>query len=203
VARLAVWAALAVPPAVLVLAVHGLDVDLATALADRQFVLEQAATLATALVAAAAAFDSIIPGRRRQWYWLILIPLAVWLATVGAGCINDARTLGWQAFQLRFDSACLLPMVLVGLVPATTMVSMLRRGAPLYPRLTLVLGAVATAGVVNFALRLFHVGDISLMVLVWHVGLVAVLSLAASMFAPRFLGWARLFDRSQDSPRSR
>ena len=53
---------------------------------------------------------------------------------------------------------------------------MLRRGAPLAPRATLFLGALATAAVVAFGLRFFHIGDASIMVLTWHMGLAAVLT---------------------------
>lgn len=201
--RAALWLALAIPPAILVIAVHGFDVDLKTALADRRFVIEQAATLATALAAAVAAFASTVPGGNRKWYGLLVgIPLAVWLATVGAGCVEDWRTLGPAGLQLRLDTGCLLPMVLISIVPAIAMVTMLRRGAPLSPRLTLILAAVATAGIVNFALRIFHIGDVSIMVLVWHLGLIAALSLAAGLLGPRFLGWGRLFAGLPGSPRA-
>lgn len=194
--RTALWVMLAIPPIIVVIAIHGLDVDLSTALADRRFVIEQVAALATTLAAATAAFDSTIPGRNRKWYWLPLIPLTMWLATVGAGCVADWRNLGPAGLSLRLDTGCILPMVLIGIVPAVTFVVMLRRGAPLSPRLTLVLAALATAGIVNFSLRFFHIGDVSLMVLVWHFGLVAVLAISAGFVAPRLLGWSRLLARS-------
>jgi hypothetical protein len=103
---------------------------------------------------------------------------------------------------LRLDTGCLLPMVLIGTVPTIAMVTMLRRGAPLSPRLSLILAALATAAIVNFALRLFHVGDVSVMVLVWHLGLVAALSIGAGLLAPRFLGWGRLLDGLRAQPRA-
>jgi hypothetical protein len=190
--RTAAWLALAIPPAAIVVAVHGLDVDLAAALEDRRFLIEQVATLATALTAAVAAISSTVPGGSRKWYWLPLIPLAVWLASVGAGCVDDWRAGGSAGLHLRMDTACFLPMVLVGIVPAGTMVYMLRRGAPLSPRLTMILGALATAAFVNLTLRFFHYGDVSIMVLVWHIGFVAILSAIAGLVAPRFFGWARL-----------
>lgn len=190
--RAAIWLALAIPPLILVVGVHGIDVDLPTALADRRFVIEQGATLATALTAAVAALASTVPGASRKWLWLPVVPLAVWLTTVGAGCIEDWQILGPAGLQLRWDGACFLPMVLIGIVPAVSMVTMLRHGAPLSPRLTLILAALATAGVVNFALRFFHFGDVSIMVLVWHLGLVGLLSIIAGLLGPRFLGWGRL-----------
>jgi hypothetical protein len=193
--RTLVWLALGLPPLVLVVAVHGLDVDLGTAMADRRFLIEQIATIATALMAAFAAFASTVPGASRKWRWLPAVPFAVWLLSVGKGCVEDWLALGPAGLALRVDSGCFLPMVLIGLVPAIAMVTMLRRGAPLSPRLSLVLAALATAAMVNFALRFFHIGDVSIMVLVWHFGIVAALSACAGLLAPRLLAWDRLIRR--------
>ena len=187
--RTALWFALALPPVLLVVAVHGLDVGAGDLLADRRLLIEQAATLATALSAGLAAFASTVPGGNRKWFWLPLIPFAIWLFTVGKGCVEDWLSLGPNGLSLRFDGGCFLPMVLIGIVPTLSMVVMLRRGAPLSPRLTLVLGTLAIAAVVNFGLRLFHVGDVSIMILVWHFGLVVLLSAAACLAGPRVLPW--------------
>ena len=193
--RTLLWLALAIPPVIIVVWFYGVDVDLATVLADRRFVIEQTSTFVTALAAAVAALHSTIPGRSRKWYWLLLVPLTVWLATVGAGCFLDWRATGPAALELRLDNDCVSAAILVGIVPAVTIVGMLRKGAPLSPRLTLVLGALATAGIVSFALGFFHIGDVSIMVLVWQFGLVAVLSACAGLVAPRFLGWSQIVDR--------
>jgi hypothetical protein len=48
---------------------------------------------------------------------------------------------------------------------------------------------VAVAALGNFALRLYHLGDVSIMVLVWHFGSVAVLAFIASLLGRRFLNW--------------
>jgi hypothetical protein len=183
------WIALALPPLALVIAGHGLGVGLDTIVGDKRLIVEEIAVLTTAVSAAAAAFASTIPGESRKWLWVPVVPLAVWLLAVGKGCVDDFARLGPDWLSLRLDTGCLLPMILVSIVPAVTMVVMLRRGAPLSPRLSLALGALATAAIVNFGLRLFHVGDISLMVLVWHFGLIAVLSALAGFIAPRVLAW--------------
>jgi hypothetical protein len=183
------WIALALPPLVLVIAGHGLGVGLDTILGDQRLIVEEIAVLATAVSAAVAAFASTVPGESRKWLWIPVVPLAVWLLAIGKGCLDDFLRLGSEGLSLRLDTGCLLPMILISIVPAVTMVVMLRRGAPLSPRLTLALGALATAAIVNFGLRLFHVGDISLMVLVWHFGLAAALSAFAGVVAPRILAW--------------
>jgi hypothetical protein len=164
-------------------------VDLPTLMADGRLIVELAATLLTAAAAAAAAFASTIPGASRRWLWLPAVPLAVWLLALGKGCLDDWLQYGPEGLTLRPDFECFGPMLLMAAVPAAAMLVMLRRGAPLAPRATLFLGALATAAVVAFGLRFFHVGDASIVVLVWHMGLAAVLTLAAGLAGPRVLGW--------------
>lgn len=187
--RVALWLALGLPPLLVIVAVHGLVVDLATMMGDRRLVVEQVATLATAVAAAAAALSLTIPGASRRWLWLPAAPLAVWLLAVGKGCLDNWLRFGSESVVLRPDFECFGPMLLMAAVPAAAMLVMLRRGAPLAPRATLFLGALATAAVVAFGLRFFHDSDASILVLVWHMGLAAILSLAAGLAGPRVLGW--------------
>jgi hypothetical protein len=185
----ALWLALGLPPLLVIVAVHGLVVDLPTLMGDGQLLVEQVAAFATAVAAAAAAFASTVPGASRRWLWLPAVPLAVWLLALGKGCLDDWLQFGPDGLALRPDFECFGPMLLMAAVPAAVMLVMLRRGAPLAPRATLFLGALATAAVVAFGLRFFHIGDASIMVLVWHMGLAAVLTLAAGLAGPRVLGW--------------
>lgn len=187
--RAALWLGLGLPPLLVIVAVHGLVVDLPTLMGDGRLIVEQAATLLTAVAAAAAAFASTIPGASRRWLWLPAVPLAVWLLALGKGCLDDWLRYGPEGLTLRPDFDCFGPMLLMAAVPGAAMLVMLRRGAPLAPRATLFLGALATAAVVAFGLRFFHVGDASIVVLVWHMGLAAVLTLAAGLAGPRVLGW--------------
>jgi hypothetical protein len=69
------------------------------------------------------------------------------------------------------------------------MAVMLRRGAPLTPKITTALGGLAAAGLGNFGLRLFHPQDSSLMVLVWQMGSVLLLTLLCGMAGRLLLRW--------------
>jgi hypothetical protein len=120
---------------------------------------------------------------------LPLAPLALWLASVGHGCLQDWLQSGPDGLALRPDWECLPSAAIVGIVPAVAMVAMLRRGAPLTPRLTLALGGLAVAAISNFGMQLFHFRDASIMVLFWHLGSVAVLSLLAAGLGRRILAW--------------
>src|SRR5262245_47391866 len=163
--------------------------DMARAPYDAQFWVEQIATLATALAAGAAAFYSIVPGSNRKLLWLPLIPFAIWLAALGQGCVRDWLRLGAHGVDLRVDWGCFPSMAAIGILPAIAMVVMLRRGAPLFPRVSVALGGLAVAAVANFGLRLYHVGDATIMVLVWHMGCVALLTVLAGVIGRQVLYW--------------
>src|SRR5262249_53928982 len=135
---------------------------------DRRLVLQQLAALATGVTAAAAAFTTTVPGYRRWIALTPLVPLAVWLSGLGQWCIQDGLALRSSQWLFVAHWGCLPATIVVGAFPAATIVMMLRRGAPLTPRLTTVLGAVAAGGLGNFGVRFVHAADASVVVLVWH-----------------------------------
>src|SRR5262249_15966317 len=92
-ARAGLWLALALPR-VAALVWGKVNVDVALVTGDARFLIEQAATLATALTAAYAAFASAVPGFDRRLLLLPLAPLSLWLASVGHGCLQDWIRLG-------------------------------------------------------------------------------------------------------------
>lgn len=189
--RAAIWFAISVPYVAAVIWLHSMSFDVTQMLADRQFIVEQIATLLTAIAAVTAAFCSVVPGYDRRILLFPLPPLTIWLISIGEGCVRDWLRLGAQGLALRADWDCLPPAALIGIVPALAIVIMLRRGAPLYPRVSLALAALAVAALGNFGLRFFHVGDASIMVLVWHFGSVVVLALLAGWIGKRVLNWKK------------
>ena len=189
-ARMLLWLALSIPVLVAVIwLMKPSDINPVAALADRRFLLEEAVLLATALAAALAAFASVVPGYDRRILLLPILPLGLWLATLGEGCWRNWVALGADGLALRPDWDCLPPAILIGIVPAVAMVIMLRRGAPLLPRISIGLGALAVAALANLGLRLFHVGDASVMVLFWHLGGAAMLAGLAALAGRRMLYW--------------
>ncbi len=189
--RVAVWLAIALPYVTAVTLAHStsMPLDLSGMLADRQFIVEELAALATAITAVFAAFCSTVPGTDRRILLAPLLPLGIWLFSLGNGCINDWIRSGPAGLSLRADWTCLPPAALIGLVPVFAIVIMLRRGAPLYPRITLALAALAVAALGNFGMRIFHAGDASIVLLIWHFGTVVVLSLVAAWIGRRVLNW--------------
>ncbi len=164
-------------------------IDASQLTGDVRFLVEQTATLATALAAAIAAFCSVVPGFDRRVLLLPLLPLGLWLASVGHGCVQDWLRLGAEGLTIHPDWDCLPSATIIGIIPVIVAVIMLRRGAPLHPRVTLALAALAVASVANFGLQFAHARDASIMVLTWHLGAAAILSAVGGWLGEFVLGW--------------
>jgi hypothetical protein len=192
--RAASWFAIAIPYVAVIVVMMAPRDDLAVKLADPRFLLEQVAALCTAVGAAVAAFQSVVPGYSRRFLLLPLVPLSVWLASLGQGCVQLwLRGSAWASFTSDF--ICIPAIALVGTLPAVAMVIMLRKGAPLWPHASAALGGLAAAGLGNFGLRLFHAQDASLMVLVWQMGTVFMLTILCGWAGRLFLDWRPVIAR--------
>jgi hypothetical protein len=187
--RMAAWFLVAIPYVALVVFVVSPRADLIAKASEWRYTIEQVAALATGMTAAAAAFATVIPGYDRKILFLPALPLAIWLGSLGEGCVQDWIRFGPDSLSLRPDWFCFPAIVLVGAVPAIAIAVMLRRGAPLTPHITAALGGLAAAGLGNFGLRLFHSQDASLMVLVWQVGTVFILTAFAAWAGQYLLNW--------------
>jgi hypothetical protein len=163
------------------------------------FMIEQSAALLTGIAAAIAAFVSVVPGYNRRWITLPILPFAVWLGSLGPGCLQEMNRFGIQHLPLAHNHWCVPFIVLFGSLPATVITVMLRRGAPLTPHLTAVLGGLAAAGLANVCVRIVHPEDVSVMLLFWHVGSVMALSALAGVTGQYFFSWTSLINKSKIS----
>ncbi len=187
--RVARWLAVALPVIALFGMIMGARPDLGERLAEPEFLLPLVAALATAVCAAHAAFSSCVPGSPPWTLWLPAPPLAVWIGSLGQQCWDHWLRYGPEGVIFRPDPVCLPIIAMVGAIPAAAMVVMARRGAPLAPRLTAFLGALAAAALAYVGLRLVHPQDAAFMVLVWQFGSVAALAVAAGAFGRRLVAW--------------
>lgn len=187
--RTAVWAAVAGLYLAGLIAVMSPRQDLGERMKEPLFVIEQAAALVTGLAAAAAAFATVVPGRRRSIALWSLAPLTVWIATVSLGAVREYAAAGEVPPGWRFDWACVGTILAGASLPALLMGVMLKRGAPLTPRLSAALGALAAAGLGNLGVCLFHPHSSNLIVLVWHCGTVLALAALAGAAGPQLLRW--------------
>jgi hypothetical protein len=186
--RMSLWFALSLIYVVMVMAIY-LIAGHGGGPIDARLVLEETAILATAITAAIASFSSTVPGRDRRVCLLPFIPLGIWLFSLGEGCLGDWIASGAGGLKVRADWHCAPTAIILGLIPAALMIAMVRRGTPIEPRLSFGLAALAVGAIVNFGLRIFHSGDISIMVLAWHFGAAALLAVVAGQLGRFVLNW--------------
>ena len=196
--RVAQWLAISVPYVAAVTLAYRLSGNEISLSLEPRLLIEELATIVTAMTAAVAAFCCGIPGLDRKIAFLPLLPLTVWLVSIGQVCAKSWLQLRAAGLSLNVGWECLPPSALIGLLPAVAMVVMLRRGAPLYPRVTMALGGLAVAALANLGLRLFHAGDVTIVMLTWHLGAVALLLALACWSGPWILPWRHArFDRAR------
>jgi hypothetical protein len=187
--RALIWLVLSAVYIAAIVAIEGVLGSRVLLTSDWRFLVEEVATIATALAAAVAAFYCIVPGRSRAIALLPLLPLAIWLASMGEACAATLHLLVDGEIATESAWECVPPSALIGLGPAIIILMMLRRGAPLYPRSTVALGALAAAALGNLGLRLFHEGDVTVVMLVWQLVATAGLTALAGAMGPRLLAW--------------
>ena len=165
--------------------------DIADKLIEPRFAIELAAAVATAILAAMAAFSYGVPGRPTWERAIPLFPLAIWVGSLGNGCWQSLMQIGPEGIGFAPDLVCFPYIALGASMPGLLIFWMIRRSAPLAPVRTAMLAALASAALAAATLRLYHTQDASLMVLVWQFGSVAVLSLFGAMIGRGLLRWPR------------
>jgi len=139
----------------------------------------------TAACAAVSAFELSEPGARREWLWLPLPALALWIGASGLGCVaaeGDPRAWGDSVAEA---GQCLKFLLAVAAPLLALFVYMLRRSALRLPRRAMALGGLAAAGAAASLLRLVHPHDAALLDLGAHVLAVAIV-LGATATVTRF-----------------
>lgn len=172
----------------------GLRPDISVQLAEPRFLVEIFSALATAMMAAAAAFCAGCPGRP-LWERFAPVPfLVVWLGSLGDGCWQDWLRFGPAGLSVQPDLACFPAILAASMAPAILIFIMIRQGAPIAPVATTGLATLAATALGAAALRLFHEQDASIMVLVWQFGSVLVLTGLGALIGRRLLHWPAAAD---------
>jgi hypothetical protein len=165
---------------------HG---DLLSKLSTPQYLAEEVFALATGVLAAIAAFASVVPGYNRKLLAPPLVLLALWLGSLGVSGAHDWLRVDPDGFSFQLEWFCLPAIAIIGAVPAIAMAVMLRQGAPLTPRVSLALGGLAAAGLGNVGLCLIHHQFSGVLVLVWHMSAVVLLSMLGGCAGRYLLNW--------------
>jgi hypothetical protein len=180
--RAAVWLLFAGLVLVALAALLGTRPDLAERLRQPTFVGALAGALLTGVLAAVAAFHLSLPDRSRRWLLLPLPALVLWISTIGYGCLADWVSIGPDGVRLGTTLECFATLALASLPLSMALLVMLRHAARLYPTTVAMMGGLASAGVAATALSLFHELDASVMVLLWNLGVAALIIALGGIF---------------------
>lgn len=173
--RAALWLALAALVFGLLAAGHGLRPDFAQRAAQPGFVVGMVASLLTGVLAAVASFMINLPDRSRGWALLPVPALVVWIVSIGQGCLTQWVDIGPEGVQVGETARCFTTVVLTSLPLALAMSFMLRHGSLLGPTAVTLCASLAVAAMTATAMSLFHSLDATLMILVWNLGMAALI----------------------------
>lgn len=152
------------------------------------FVVSMIGALATAILAALASFKLSLPDSSRWWLLLPTPALAVWVSTIGYGCLTDWVTMSPEGVRMGEAVRCFATLLLTSVPLSIAMLIMLRHAA-LRPTAVSTAGGLAIAAMTSFALSLIHDLDATIMVLIWNLGVAALIAGLASAFGRPTLAW--------------
>lgn len=165
---------------------------LGIAATDDAYVVQALALIATAIVASLAAFASVIPGGDRRVMVAPLVSGLVVLAALLWSCAADVQRQGTLGWGRETDWPCVVSIAVGSVVLWWGAMVMLRRGAPLTPRLSGLLAGVAALSVVNIEACLTRPHRFGVTILVWHGATTALMLVALAQTGRGFLTWKRV-----------
>jgi len=189
VTRAACWLLLAALVLGLLAVSQGVRPDLSQRLRDSTFAMGLAASLLTGILGAIAAFMVSLPDRSRLWSLLPIPALVLWLSTIGYQCLTSWVTLGPDGIRLGEATRCFATLVLTSLPLSLAMLVMLRYAALLRPVPVTLTGGLAVAAITATALSLFHDLDATVMILMWNLGVAALIVGLGGVLGRKMLSW--------------
>ena len=188
-ARACRWLCFVAIVVALLAAAHGVRADLVAHLRQPVFLVSLAAALATGILAAVAAFMISLPDRSQWWISLPAPALAVWLSTIGYGCLTDWVSMDPSGVRLGETVRCFATLLLTSVPLSLAMLVMLRHAVLLRPKAVTLTGALAVAALTSFALSLDHDLDATVMILAWNLGTAALITAIGALFGRRMFLW--------------
>ena len=187
--RAGLWLAFAAIVLGLIAIAHGLRPDFFDRVRQPLFVLSMLGALATSILAAVASFRLSLPDSSRLWIVLPLPALALWVATIGYGCLTDWVSVDPDGVHMGEAVRCFATLLMTSVPLSVAMLVMLRYAAFLRPLEVSVMGGLAVAAVTAFALSLFHDLDATVMILIWNLGSAVLIAALGSLFGQSMLTW--------------
>ena len=193
--RTAVWMVWAVSYLVVVAVMMFAVMSSAGVMPTPLYLVQQSAALVTGIMAARAAFASVIPGSNNRVWVMPAIGAAVWGVSLLWAGVLDLQASGTLGVTSQSDWPCVASMTVGGLVVGAPLVWMLRRGAPLTPGLTAFLAALAALSFANIEACLTRPHAFALTVLLWHGGTVAAVAALCALMGHRWFRWPDMTTR--------
>lgn len=137
--------------------------------------------------AAVAAFATVVPGYSRKILIWPAVAIGLWLAVFVLGATSGAP--GDGIAESTHEWVCVGMIVLGGMPMVAVLWVMLRRGAPMSPGLTGLLGALAAGLFANFSACISLPHQSFLVALSWHGGALLLLALIGVVGARLVLRW--------------
>lgn len=187
--RAGLWLLFAALILALVAIAHGVRPDIEGRLHQPVFVLSMLGTLATGVLAAIASFRISLPDSSRLWLLLPLPTLALWVSTIGYGCLTDWLSMAPGGPDLGEALRCFATLLMTSVPLSIAMLVMLRYAALLRVVEVSSVGGLAVAAITSFALSLFHDLDASVTILIWNLGVAALIASLASLFGRPMFTW--------------
>jgi hypothetical protein len=144
-------------------------------------------SMATAILAAVAAFQLGQPDARPAWAVLPLPAALLWIAASGLGCLRAWLVPGTHPADLREAGDCLIFIVGLSVPLSALLIVMVRRACPLHPVLTASMVGLAAAAAAATLLNFFHPFDAAATDLSVHVCAVAIVIAANQLLGGRLL----------------
>ena len=173
--RTGLWLLLAAAVFVLLAVGHGVRPDFTQRAEQPVFLIGIVASLVTGILAAIASFLISLPDRSRVWIVLPVPTLLIWVSTVSYGCLTNWVSIGPDGMRAGETARCFTTLMLTSLPLSLALYLMLRHAALLRPTAVTITGSLAVAAMTATALSLFHDLDATVMVLVWNLGIAAII----------------------------
>jgi hypothetical protein len=187
--RAALWLAFAALVLATIAVAQGIRPDLSERLRQPVFVIGMLGALATAVLAAIASFRLSLPDGSRLWLLLPAPALAVWVSTIGYGCLVDWVVMQPDGIHLGEAMRCFATLLLTSVPISVAMLVMLRYAALFSPTAVSAAGGLAVAAMTSFAMSLVHDLDATVMILVWNLGTAAIIAGLGGIFGRTMLAW--------------
>jgi hypothetical protein len=200
--RTALWLLFAALVLGLIAIAHGVRPDLAERLRQPVFVASMFGAAATGILAAVVSFRISLPDSSRWWVLLPLPTLALWVSTIGYGCLNDWVSIGPDGVNPGEAVRCFATLLMTSVPLSIVMLIMLRYAALLRALEVSIVGGLAVAAMTSFALSLFHDLDATATILIWNLGSAVLIAAVASLFGRSMFTWmaARLMPTLENPP---